>query len=449
MIWICAETGAVIAECCMFVHLLVKYFGYRDERFQSLKTILLFLWLSFVDLFGTFYIQKESYFILSVITSEIIFSLLFLRGNMLEKIVISILSYILVYFANLPVLFLITHVSEQTITDFTYHSENVGRVISIFACKIIYFILTQIVLLWHESRNYHLRLEEWGIVVSSFIVTLALNFGMYMIAYGSAFTDYILIALSALLCVLDILVFVFVQKLSKANQQENERKLLALQIAQKQEEMKNLDKQYQELSVIRHDFKNQVNTIRELLQREKIQEALHFITTITDRSFYSVHQIVQSNSSVINAVINTRFNEAKKYQITPSCRIVSEIPEYFEYELGILLSNLLDNAIEACEKQEIENQLLIVSFSETGGYYRLVVKNTIAQSVLEHNRHLKTNKANKAVHGWGLKSVADIVEAHQGLLDFYEKDSFFIVNVMLPIRSEKTAVGGVKDTVHG
>ncbi|MDE6088102.1 MAG: GHKL domain-containing protein [Oscillospiraceae bacterium] len=214
-----------------------------------------------------------------------------------------------------------------------------------------------------------------------------------------------------------------------------------MQIAQKQEEMKNLDKQYQEISVIRHDFKNQVNTIQELLQQEKIQEALHFIATITDRSFYSVHQIVKSNSSVFNAVINTRFNEAKKHQIIPSCRIVSEIPEYFEYELGILLSNLLDNAIEACQKQNTENQLLIVSFSETGGYYRLVVKNTIGKSVLKYNHHLKTSKSDKSMHGWGLKSVSDIVEAHRGLLDFYEKDSFFIVNVMLPIKGKKLPLG--------
>ena len=97
-----------------------------------------------------------------------------------------------------------------------------------------------------------------------------------------------------------------------------------------------------------------------------------------------------------------------------------------------MLSNLLDNAIEACEKNPSNAQILL-TISEEAGYYRIVVRNTIAVSVLKKNQELKTEKANKKLHGWGLRSVTDLVSKRNGLIDFYEKEGMFYVDILLPI----------------
>lgn len=96
----------------------------------------------------------------------------------------------------------------------------------------------------------------------------------------------------------------------------------------------------------------------------------------------------------------------------------------------MLLSNLLDNAIEACAKEESPTQIMML-IKKTHGYYRIVVKNTIRESVLQKNRELKSDKENKALHGWGLRSVAEIAERHLGGLDIYEKSGMFVVSVLL------------------
>lgn len=62
-----------------------------------------------------------------------------------------------------------------------------------------------------------------------------------------------------------------------------------------------------------------------------------------------------------------------------------------------------------------------------------MVRNTIAASVLKKNQELKTEKANKKLHGWGLRSVTDLVSKRNGLIDFYEKEGMFYVDILLPI----------------
>ena len=398
--------------------------------------MLLFASLSAVDLVGTFIIKREIFFITGIILIEIAFSLIFLNGNRYEKLFISILIYILVYFANLPVLFITAQIAKGSVSELIDRSENVERVIALCASKLIYFLLVQGILMIHKNDRAELGSKEWGIVIASFLITLTINLGMYLIAYGSEMRSYIMMGMSILLCALDVFIYIFVQKLSAAYRTENERRMLALQISQKQKEMMDLERQYRELSIVRHDFMNQVDTLHELLTQENTSEALKYLSAITDRGFYHTHHSVQCDSSVINAVINTRSHVATDHHIKVSCRMTASVPNYLEYDIGIILSDLLDNAIEACQKQSRSEKEVLVYLSITGGYYRIIVKNTIDASVLDTNRQLRTSKKDKLLHGWGLRSVADLVDAHHGFMDYYEKDGYFVVNTMLRLQED-------------
>lgn len=44
---------------------------------------------------------------------------------------------------------------------------------------------------------------------------------------------------------------------------------------------------------------------------------------------------------------------------------------------------------------------------------------------------MKSQKENNKEHGWGLKSVREIVEKHEGIIDIYEKNDMFIVSIKL------------------
>ena len=95
-----------------------------------------------------------------------------------------------------------------------------------------------------------------------------------------------------------------------------------------------------------------------------------------------------------------------------------------------LLSNLLDNAIEACEREDRKE--LHVVISKRRGYEVILVKNRIAVSVLNHNPYLQSQKKEKYLHGMGTKQIREISEKYEGMSDFYEEDGFFCACAFIP-----------------
>lgn len=79
-------------------------------------------------------------------------------------------------------------------------------------------------------------------------------------------------------------------------------------------------------------------------------------------------------------------------------------------EYGVVLSNLLDNAIEAEEQEKEENRYICLNMGVEQNMIHLVVSNYIAESVLQNNTLLETSKKNKQLHGIGLRGVKEFVK---------------------------------------
>ena len=102
-----------------------------------------------------------------------------------------------------------------------------------------------------------------------------------------------------------------------------------------------------------------------------------------------------------------------------------------EADIVVLFGNLLDNAIEAAEKTVDKH--IIIEFGIKAAYLSIVVSNTVIASVLRTNPNLETTKNDKYIHGIGLRSVHNIVEKYDGLIDFFEEDNYFGCHVMLVV----------------
>lgn len=430
MIWTAIELIAILAECFLIARMLVEYFDPKKAEKKFFHIFCLTSCLLACDLLGTFVVKKELFFVSSFVLCGSIYSFFALKGNLLEKLYMSVLSYIMIYFSNLPLLFVITNLTDTNVNEFAYDSQTVIRSSSILISKVIFFFLTQGVLTIHRRKKYHFKMAEWIIILSAFATTLLIGLCVLLLAAGSALMQYLFIAITVLLSILDVIIFVFLQKLGAINQREQMQNILAAQLVQQQKDIAQLDRNYHELSILRHDYGNQIECIRCMLQEEKNTEAIRYIDSLTKRHFASAEQHVSCSSSVLNAVINTKFSAAKSHGIRTSCTMTTTIPDSLEYDVSILLSNLLDNAIEACRNQKSEGRIRL-SFAEMNGYYRIIVRNTIEESVLKKNRKLSTSKSDRRLHGWGLKSVRDIADAHNGSVDFYEKDNQFFVSVLL------------------
>lgn len=431
MIWQYTEILAVIVECMIVTRMLIQYFKFRSEDYRILKWLLLFSLLFATDMAGTFGIANETFLISSCLLIEIAFSTIFLKGNIFEKILISVINYVLVYFINLPVMSAISAITGIPMLQLQM-SQNVERVVCLFITKILYFAVTQFILSFRKKEEYHFSRNEWIMILSAFMITLLIGISMYMITVGGKTTEYIYVAVTLLISCLDAVIFIFLRKMNRTSQIEKERDIMEIQLQRQQDEMQHLQQQYEEISILRHDFRNGIDCLCGMIEQGDCSGALAYAKRFKERKVNTILSQVQCSSTMLNAVVNAKFNDAQSKGIDTSLRLVVQIPHDLEFDLSIMLSNLLDNAIEACEKNPSNAQILL-TISEEAGYYRLVVRNTIAASVLKKNQELKTEKANKKLHGWGLRSVTDLVSKRNGLIDFYEKEGMFYVDILLPI----------------
>lgn len=441
MIWYMAETLAVLAENFMVTRLLINYFGFKVEKYQFLKGTLLFGLLSAIGILGTFVVKQEIFFVIAFLLGGILFSSLFLKGKIFEKCLISIISYVLFYFINLPVLNLISMVADIEVSELV-SAQDGSRIACLFTTKILYFAATQFILCLKKKDKYSFKFNEWIIIVSAFFITLMIGLMIHNITTeNSKLSNWAFMCIALLLSALDVIVFVFMRKMHFSNLKETERQLLNMQLAQQQNEMQQLDQQYKRISTLQHDFKNKIECVHNLIMQKDYDKAISYSEKLLGESNNIAFNYIQCSCSVVNAVVNSKFSRANDYGIKTSCRIVVPLPEYLEYDLSILLSNLLDNAIEACQRNKSDSQI-ILTISDVAGYYRITVKNTIEKSELKTNKKLKTRKKDKKQHGWGLKSVHDIAEKYEGNVDIYENDGMFIVNTLLMKEKQLSTFGG-------
>ena len=92
-------------------------------------------------------------------------------------------------------------------------------------------------------------------------------------------------------------------------------------------------------------------------------------------------------------------------------------------DLTVLLSNLLDNAIEGCEKISSGREIQVCASLERN-YFRSIVRNT-SLPVRIANGEVVSTKSNSSLHGYGLINVKAILDKHNGEYTMSYKNGYF------------------------
>ena len=123
-------------------------------------------------------------------------------------------------------------------------------------------------------------------------------------------------------------------------------------------------------------------------------------------------------------------------QIPKSCSID-------EMDLCVLFGNLLDNALEACERlPENEKRFINIQAQLVKRCFLLEVKNSCG--LPEAVKMGTTRKANPDEHGIGLGNIKDVVQKYGGVMDMEVKKNVFLISILLPL---KNAVHDMEQTV--
>lgn len=189
-----------------------------------------------------------------------------------------------------------------------------------------------------------------------------------------------------------------------------------------------IEKNQQTIRKLRHDMKNHLNIIGMLIADEKTPEAKNYLTELNQE--FAVTAKSYCSNEVVNAVLNSKEQSAAEAQICCEFQIdLAEDPQMEDIDLCALLSNTLDNAIEACRKiPEASERFLSVKARCQKGFFSYKVVNSKANEVTEENGCFVTSKKDAGLHGIGLKNVKQIAAKYEGYVEVsYDEHSFTVV----------------------
>lgn len=189
-----------------------------------------------------------------------------------------------------------------------------------------------------------------------------------------------------------------------------------------------IEKNQQTVRKLRHDMKNHLNIIGMLIADEKTPEAKNYLTELNQE--FAVTAKSYCSNEVVNAVLNSKEQSAAEAQICCEFQIdLAEDPQMEDIDLCALLSNTLDNAIEACRKiPEASERFLSVKARCQKGFFSYKVVNSKANEVTEENGCFITSKKDAGLHGIGLKNVKQIAAKYEGYVEVsYDEHSFTVV----------------------
>ena len=173
--------------------------------------------------------------------------------------------------------------------------------------------------------------------------------------------------------------------------------------------------------------------IEALLKDKEYDRAVDYVSKIS-KGFFKERNAINTNQVVVNAILNTKYEEAINKHIVFVFKVndLSNIKMEDE-DLVVILANLLNNAMEACENC-IGKKVIKFKFMMEEQMIILSVKNTCNQMIIYHNNEIATTKMiNQDEHGVGIKNIIRIVEKYNGEYVIQNDEDQFYFSIIIPL----------------
>ena len=421
------EMAVNAVEVTLILSFLVQYFGYKTETSAKYWGTALIWILSFcIVAFFSWTHLYENYASSLQILVNILFCVTLLRGNIFQKIFVSAFTMGLVAITATLTTLLVAKLSGNQVAFLLSHFSGI-RVTSICLTKLLFFVITRIILRIKESGKLK-GMDVIALVIVPMLSDLAITLMMYAAIQEPSIQTIVLYAVGIVL-ILNIVVYFLFIRLGKAGKIKTEMALLALQNECLQENAKDIENMYDTVRALRHDLKNHLLCILSMAEVRDVEGIKQYTGQLLQQQNTVNKLIMFSGSKVLDAIINSKSAAAERAGVRLSAIITTPLAGISPEDITIILGNALDNAIRAAK--DSQRKVVDIHIQPQGAYSSIVIANDIAHPVLSDNPALRTTKNIRYRHGFGIQNMRQAVERNQGLIRFYEQNDRFICDILL------------------
>lgn len=321
--------------------------------------------------------------------------------------------------------------------DILEDSTDLIGVLVIIASRIILFlflIIIKRISVIKKKNVIDMSNKEWLqfliFPIFTLITVIVMTNSMVTSYHEDIVNVYYVIAI--VLIVLNMVVFHLINEILENSQRIREADVLKQQSIGQLELYNSLRKNYDIQRKRTHEYKNQIMCIDSLLKKKKYDKLEEYINSIFNRLDGQL-DMVDTNNEVVNAVINAKYYEALQNDVLFILKIndLSHI-KVSDEDIVTILSNLLDNAIEAAGQCDIDKRTVGIKLLYEDDVLSIAVSNSYkTEPEIMEDGYMRTIKDDKEQHGLGIRNVVATLEKYNAEYIIDYKNGEFVFSIIM------------------
>ncbi|WP_158588780.1 sensor histidine kinase [Butyrivibrio sp. X503] len=285
-----------------------------------------------------------------------------------------------------------------------------------------------------DRRFRDVPLRQYSIILIIPIISVFIMNWIFLIASRQPiYSDFAIIS-GCFFLLMNYIIFEVYDQISLDAELKSENRLYCKQLELCSVQASDQENFYSEIRRTRHDMKNHLTGLFEMIKQGHNNEACEYIERLLkDGINVDAEEISRSGNIIIDSLINHKYKIAKKNGIDFDATVF--VPAKLEFRsdhLVIILGNLLENALEACYKVAQDIRYIKVEISYEKGILHICIKNScISEKRRGSDGAYFTTKEDKENHGIGLSSVKKAVKYYDGEVKIKDNIEDFTVVAIL------------------
>lgn len=343
------------------------------------------------------------------------------KGKWLTHLLLVILSYIFIVAIDT-----VTIVGTSALLGVSY-SEFVWRkltyVTTVTLGKLLELLFAWLLCHYKTASGLHLTGKKWLVLSLLFPISSVAMLVVWLLTerYNGDISVGTVVY-SAILAAANVAMLYIISSLEKATKQEQDMRLLKQQISLQSENYTALQKNYSTQRKATHEFERHLQTLGDLLGQNEYAAASDYLHQLRNNRTLQIFS-VKSNHPVFDVILNQKHQLALEHGIKMQIQVndLSEVSIQTD-ALVVLLSNVLDNAIEACRRLP-EKKEIYCSILYDDGLYISVRNTSLPVDITDGG--IATSKADRTEHGYGIPAVKYVLEQLGAEYTFDYQDGWF------------------------
>jgi len=306
--------------------------------------------------------------------------------------------------------------------------------------KLLYFFILQVItyIFGKNKQNAHVQGMSWIFLTMIPFISLFIVHVLTTISVDTQLTsthDRIIAVSALLLLLLNVIIFGIYHYNQKKSLEFTQLQIQVQKESDSAEYYKMLNEQHENQSILIHDIKKHLNTIALLNAQGASENVATYINQII--SSPDLQESVRiCDNQILNLILNRYLRICRDTNILFRTDVRSNSLHFLQSEdLTALISNLLDNALEACAKKNDTFIELHISPRENSPFTVLTLTNSCRTNPFSPKTgKLITRKKDSMRHGYGIKSIKRIVKKYNGEIQMYYDEETLTFHTIIALK---------------